>query len=57
MIIRTIAMKGIIIRKIRRDGTSPCVVAIPPTFGIREGQYVKLQKDHGRIIIEPLRKV
>lgn len=42
-----------IIRKVFRSGGSQ-VISIPPDSGIKLGDYVKVTRDDGKIIIEPL---
>jgi|GEM_PF-6195021 len=52
--INIIAMSNLVLRKVRRAGTSPTVVSIPPEFGLKEDQYVIIRKEDSRIVVEPI---
>jgi hypothetical protein len=52
--INIIAMSSLVLRKVRRAGTSPTIVSIPPDFGLKPDQYVVIRKEDSKIVIEPL---
>jgi len=47
-------MSSLVLRKVRKTGTSPTTVSIPPEFGLKPEQYVIIRREDSKIVIEPI---